>query len=92
MGENVTITVPAIYVKGLLQDLLGGKSVTNANIRVVLDTDPDICWLYPLDKNHEQHYQDSIEFIGEPADLFYLQTEDIDWTPYDVLTGYDLWH
>ena len=66
MGEIVTITVPAIFVKGLLQDLLGGKSVTNANIRVILDADPDICGLYSLDKNHEQHYQDSIEFIGEP--------------------------
>ncbi len=75
MGKIVTITVPAILVKGLPQDLLGGKSVTNANIRVILDTDPDICRLYPLDKNHEQHYQDSTEFISEPTDLFYLQTE-----------------
>ena len=45
-----------------------------------------------MDKNHEQHYQDSIEFIGEPTDLFYLQTEDIDWTTYNELTGYGLWH
>jgi hypothetical protein len=80
MGEIVTITVPAIFVKGLLQDLLGGKSVTNANIRVILDMDPDICWQYLSDKNHEQHYQDSIEFTGEPTDLFYLQTKDMDWT------------
>ncbi len=65
MGEVVTITVPAIFVKGLPQDLFGGKSVTNENIRVILDTDPDICRLYPLDKNHEQHYQKSIQFIGE---------------------------
>ena len=92
MGEIVTITVPAIFVKGLLQDLLGGKSVTNANIRVILDTDSDICWLYPLDENHEQHYQDSMEFIGVPTDLFYLQTKDMDWTTYNVLTGYNLWH
>jgi hypothetical protein len=60
MGKIVTITVPAIFVKGLLHHLLVRKSVTNANIRVILDTDPDICGLYPLDKNHEQHYQDSI--------------------------------
>ncbi len=92
MGEIVTITVPAIFVKGLLQDLLGGKSVTNANIRVILDADPDLCGLYPLNKNHEQQYQDLIEFIGEPTDLFYLQTENMEWATYDALTGYDLWH
>ena len=92
MGEVVTITIPALFVKGLPQDLLGGKSVNHENIRVILDADPDICGLYPLDKNHEQHYQDSIEFIGEPTDLFYLQTEEMDWTTYDALTGYDLWH
>jgi hypothetical protein len=43
MGEIVTTTVPAIFVKGLPQDLLGEKLVTNANIRVILDSDPDIC-------------------------------------------------
>jgi hypothetical protein len=61
---------------------------------VILDTDPDICRLYPLDKNHEQHYQDSIEFIGDPTGLFYLQTasEDMDWTTCDALTVFDLWH
>ncbi len=26
--------------------------------------DHDICGLYPLDKNHEQHYQESIEFTS----------------------------
>ena len=57
MGEIVTITVPAVFVKGLPQDLLGGKLVTNANIRVILDADPDICSLNQLDKYNEQHYQ-----------------------------------
>jgi hypothetical protein len=45
-----------------------------------------------LDKNHEQHYQGLIEFIEEQADLHYLQTKDMNWTTYDNLTGYDLWH
>ncbi len=45
MGEVVAITVPALFVKRLPQDLLGGKSVTNENIRVILDADPDICCL-----------------------------------------------
>jgi hypothetical protein len=57
-GGLVTITVPALFVKGLPQDLLGGKSVNRENILVILDLDPDICGLYPLDKNHEQHYQE----------------------------------
>ncbi len=42
--------------------------------------------------HHEQHYQESIEFIKQQTALFYLQTEDMDWTTYDNLTGYDLWH
>jgi hypothetical protein len=48
--------------------------------------------LYQLDKSNEQHYQESIEFIGEPTDLFYLQSENMDWTNYDALMGFDLWH
>ncbi len=92
MGEVVTIFVPAIFVKELPQDTLGGKSITIENIQVILDADPDICGLYPLDKNNEQHYQESIEFIGEPTDLFYLQTENMDRITYDALTGYNLWY
>jgi hypothetical protein len=45
-----------------------------------------------LDKNHEQHYQESIEFIEEHTDLCYPQTEDINWPTYENLAGYDLWH
>ena len=56
--------------------LLEGKLSTKINIRVILVDDPDICGLYPLTKDKEQHYQDSIEFISEPTDLFYLQTEE----------------
>jgi hypothetical protein len=85
MGNSVTITVTALFVKGLPQDLLGRESVNRENIRLILDLDHDICGLYPLDKNNEQHYQDSIEFIEE-TDLFYLQTEDMNWTTYDNLT------
>ncbi len=92
MGDLVTITVTALFMKGLPQDLLGGKSVNRENIRVILDSDHNICGLYPLDKNHEQHNQASIEFIEEQTDLYYLQTEDMYWTTYDNLKGYDLWH
>ena len=89
MGDLVTITVTALFVKGLPQDLLGGKSVNRENIRVILDSDHDICGLYPLDKNHEQHYQDSIDFVEDQTDLYY---EDMNWPTHDNLTGYDLWH
>jgi hypothetical protein len=93
MGDLATISVNhrnSIVRKGLQQDLLGGKSVSRENIRVILNSDHDICGVYPLDKNHEQHYQDSIEFIEEQTDLYYLQTEDVNWTTYDNLTGHDL--
>ncbi len=33
-----------------------------------------------------------VEFIGGRMDCFYLQTEIMDWTTYDALIGYDLWH
>ena len=42
MGKTVPITVPAIFVTGLPQDLVGGKSVNKMNIRGILDDDPDI--------------------------------------------------
>ena len=45
-----------------------------------------------MSKDKEQHYQNSIEFISEPTDLFYLQTEVMDWTTFNALSGYDLWH
>ena len=95
MGETKPITVPALYVRGLPQDLLGGKSLTRQNIRVILDDDADIGGIYPLDEDCNPHYQDSFEFVNDPArdtDLFYLQTEKMDWTAFDDLTGYDLWH
>ncbi len=47
MGETVPTTVPVLFVKGLPQDLIGGKSVNKMNIQVILDDDQDICGLYP---------------------------------------------
>jgi hypothetical protein len=92
MGDPVAISVPALFVRGLHQDLIGGKAVNNLNIPVILDADPDICRLYPLTKDKEQNHQDSIEFIGEPTDLFYLQTKEIDGTRFNAATGYEVWH
>ena len=48
-GEVVTITTPALYVKNVSQDLLSGKACNRANIRIILDEDPDISGMYPLD-------------------------------------------
>ena len=85
------ITVQAIFVMGLPQDLLGGKSLNQENIQVILDKDSDICGVYPLDENDEQHYKESFGFISEPGrpmtDLFYLQTEQMDWTKFDNNSG-----
>ena len=92
VGEMVSITNPAIFVKGLPQDLLSGKAVNGSRIRIVLDEDSDVSGLFPLDGSNEVQYQDSIPFIGEPTDLFYLQTESMDWTTFERMTGYNLWH
>ena len=71
MGDPwpVPISVPALFVRGLHQDLIGGKAINKIDIRVILDEDPDICWLYPLTKDKEQYNQNSIEFISEPTDF-----------------------
>ena len=71
MGDAAPISVPALFVRGLPQDLIGGKAVNKINIRVNLDDDPDICGLYPLTKDKEQHYKESIEFISEYTPLLH---------------------
>jgi hypothetical protein len=92
VGEMVTITTPAIFVRGLPQDLLSGKSVNQSKVRIILDEDSEVSGLYPLDESREIRYQDSIPFISEPTDLFYLQTEKMEWTTFERMTGFDLWH
>ena len=70
-GEVKPITVQAIFVMGFPQDLLGGKSLNQENILVILDSDKDsdICGVYPLNENNEEHYQESFAFISEPGRL-----------------------
>ncbi len=44
MGNPVPISIQALFVLGLHQDLIGGKVVNTSNILVILDDDdPDIC-------------------------------------------------
>jgi hypothetical protein len=43
---DLAITATDLFVKGLPQDLLGGKSVNRENIRVILDSDHDICGVF----------------------------------------------
>ncbi len=57
-----------------------------------MNNNADICRLSPLTKDEEHNYQDSIEFIGEPMNLFYLQTEEMDWTLFNAVTGYKVGH
>ena len=94
MGSPVPISVPALFVRGLYKDLIGGKDINRdkINIQVILDDDPGICGLYPLTNDKEQHSLDSIEFISEPTDLFYLQTEEMGRTRFNAATGYEVWH
>ena len=40
VGDMVSITTSAIYVKGFVQDLIAGKSLNREKIRIILDQDP----------------------------------------------------
>ncbi len=77
VGDMVSITTSAIYVKGFIQNLIAGKSLNREKIRIILDEDPDVSGLYPLNEQKEARYQDSIPFISEPgtepSDLFFLK-------------------
>jgi hypothetical protein len=45
IGQIVSITTPALYVKTANQDLLSLKKCNKIGIRVILDEDPDISGL-----------------------------------------------
>ena len=66
----VSLTVPALYLKSVNQDLLSGKACNKIGVRIILDEDPDISGLYLLDKEKQQHLEESIPFISEPTDFF----------------------
>ena len=50
-GEIRPITTKAYYVKSLKHDLLGGRALTKEGYRLILDKDPDIAGIYPINKN-----------------------------------------
>ncbi len=91
IGEIVTVTTPALYAKNIHQDLLSGKACRVAN-RIILDADPDITGLYPLKSDKQQHIEESIAFIPEPKELYFLKKEEMDWRKFHENNGYDLWH
>ena len=64
VGDIVSITPSAIYVKGLVQDLIAGKSLNREKIRIILDEDPDVSGLHPLNEENEAQCQDSVPFIS----------------------------
>ncbi len=74
-GDMVSIKTSAIYVKRFVQDLEAGKSLNLEKILISLNEDPDVSGLYPLNEQKEARYQDSIPFIREPSDLFYLKMD-----------------
>ena len=92
-GQTVSITTPALYVKTANQDLLSCKKCNKIGIRVILDEDPDISGLYMLDRDREQHIEDSIPFISECSDLYLIKIEEeMDWRKYHETNGWPLWH
>ena len=61
----VSLAVPALLVKSVNQDLLSGKACNKIGVRIILDEDPDIIGLYPLDKDKQQHLEEFIPFIRD---------------------------
>jgi hypothetical protein len=45
-----------------------------------------------LNERKDARYQDSIPFFSEPSALFYLKIEQMDWTRFERMTGYNPWH
>jgi hypothetical protein len=85
LGYIISITTPAIYVRNLPQDLMGGKPVNRENIRVIFDEDQDICGLYPLNDKHEATFQNSIQQI-------YNSVQTMHWTKFKrMIYGIDAW-
>ncbi len=48
-GAVVSLTVPALYVKSVNQDLLSGKACNKIGVHIILDEDPDSRhqWIIP---------------------------------------------
>jgi hypothetical protein len=93
LGQLVSITTEALYFKTAYQDLLSSKKCTTIGIRVILDENPDIMGLYMLDKDGQQHIQDSITFISEDSDLYLIKLDlEMDWRKYSKITGLPMWH
>ena len=84
--------MPALYVKSVNQDLLSGKACNKIGVRIILDEDPDISGLYPLDKEKQQHLYESNPFISEPTGLYLLKIVKMDWWKFHEQNGYGLWH
>ena len=58
-----------------------------------MDEDLDISGLYMLDRDCEQHIEDSIPFISECSDLYLIKIEEeMDWRKYHETNGWPLWH
>ncbi len=57
------------------------------------DEDPEISGLYILDKDGQQHIQDSIPFISESSDLYLINIDlEMNWRKYHETTGFPMWH
>ncbi len=48
--------------------------------------------MYPLDKDKQQHTEESIPFISETTELYLLKVEEMDGRKFHEANGYALWH
>ena len=92
-GSIRPITTRALYVKELKQDLLGGRAMTNANYRIILDKSNDVAGVYPVGNDGSIDPANCFPFVSEHSEgLFYLRTKAISATKYAKMSGYELWH
>ena len=74
-GTIRPIRTRALVVPDLKQDLLGGKALTNANHRIILDDEEEIAGVYPKAADGSIDPTNSFPFISDDSvGLFYLQT------------------
>ena len=77
-GEIRPITTKAYYVKSLEHDLLGGRALTKEGYCVILDKDPEIAGIYPMNKNGEINREKSFPFISERSGFFSSNRTNVD--------------
>ena len=90
--EVISLTVPALYVKSVNQDLLSGKACIKIGVSIILDEDPrpDFSGLYPPKKSNYT-LNNPFHSLVSPQ-IFICSNTKMDWRKFHKQNGYGLWH